>query len=140
MNREVMRQRVFHDPLAKQQLEAIIHPLVSLESAHQAELARQAGKSWVVFDIPLLVESTRWRQQLDKVLVVDCEEATQVSRVMAREGADKGWTRGAVDLVIASQASRTQRRAAADCVIYNDGGSLADVAEQVQKIVARITL
>lgn len=140
MNREVMRQRVFHDPLAKQQLEAIIHPLVSLKSAHQAELARQAGKSWVVFDIPLLVESTRWRQQLDKVLVVDCEEATQVSRVMAREGADKGWTRGAVDLVIASQASRTQRRAAADCVIYNDGVSLADVAEQVQKIVARITL
>ena len=144
MNRDVMRQRVFADVNAKLQLEAIIHPLVSQESVRQAQLARQAGSAWVVFDIPLLVESRRWRQQLDKVLVVDCEEATQVSRVMARESAENGnnngWTRDAIEKVIAQQASRAQRLAAADWVIYNDGLSLTRLAEQVQKMADCITL
>ena len=140
LNRDAMRQRVFADPSARKRLEAIIHPLVSIESARQAELARHAGMAWAVFDIPLLVESQRWRSQLDKVLVIDCEEATQISRVMAREGAGKGWTKETVEKVISSQASRSQRRAAADWVIYNEGLSLAALAEQVQKIVARITL
>lgn len=144
LRRDVMRQRVFDDPAVKKQLEAIIHPLVSQESARQAELAGQAGSAWVVFDIPLLVESQRWRQQLDKVLVVDCEEATQISRVMARETTksdnNNGWTQEAVEKVMAQQASRAQRRAAADWVIYNDGLSLARLAEQVQKIADRITL
>ena len=85
MNRDVMRQRIFDDPAAKKQLEAIIHPLVSSESARQAEVAYLSGSSLLVFDVPLLVESHRWRQQLDKVLVVDCTEATQISRVMARD-------------------------------------------------------
>jgi dephospho-CoA kinase len=144
MNRDVMRQRVFDDPTVKRQLEAIIHPLVYQESARQVELARQTGFAWVVFDIPLLVESTRWRQQLDQVLVVDCEEATQIIRVMTREstqhGASKGWTRDAVEKVIAQQASRAQRRAAADWVIYNDGLDLTHLAGQVQKMAGRITL
>ncbi len=144
MNRDVMRQRVFDDPTAKKQLEAIIHPLVSHEASRQAEAARQAGRRCVVFDIPLLVESARWQQQLDKVLVVDCEEATQISRVMTREstehGNSKGWTRDAIEKVIAQQASRAQRRAAADWVIYNDGADLTDLAEQVQKMAGRITL
>ena len=144
MNRNVMRQRVFDDPAVKKQLEAIIHPLVSQESARQAELAGQAGSAWVVFDIPLLVESRRWRQQLDKVLVVDCEEVTQISRVMARETTtsdnNNGWTQDAVEKVMAQQATRAQRRAAADWVIYNDGLSLARLAGQVQKIADRITL
>ena len=144
LRRDVMRQKVFDDPAVKKQLEAIIHPLVSQESARQAGLAGQAGSAWVVFDIPLLVESQRWRQQLDKVLVVDCEEATQVSRVMARampgDGDTLGWTRDGVEKVIAQQASRAQRRAAADWVIYNDGLSLVRLAEQVQKMANRITL
>ena len=144
MNRDVMRQLVFADPAAKLQLEAIIHPLVSHEAARQAVKAQSSGSIFAVFDIPLLVESKRWRQQLDKVLVVDCEEATQISRVMARESAassdNKGWTRDAVEKVIAQQASRARRRAAADWVIYNDGLSLTSLAEQIQKIADRITL
>jgi dephospho-CoA kinase len=144
MNREVMRQRVFADPACRHQLEAIIHPLVSAESARLAELAGQAGSAWLVFDIPLLVESKRWRQQLDKVLVVDCEEATQITRVLSREssheGSDNGWTKEAVEKVIASQASRAQRRAAADWVIYNDGLSPQALSAQVEKIVESITL
>lgn len=140
MNRDVMRQRVFADLNARRQLEAIIHPLVRAESARQTEAARQAGSTLVVFDIPLLVESQRWRQQLDKVLVVDCEKATQISRVKARESANNGWTHEAVEKVIASQATRAERLAAADLVIYNDGLTLGELAAQVSKIARRITL
>ncbi len=144
MDRDVMRQRVFSDPAAKLQLEAIIHPLVSHEAARQARQALHAGCALLVFDIPLLVESKRWRQQLGKVLVVDCEETTQVSRVMARESIktsdNRGWTHDAVEKVIASQATRSQRRAAADWVIYNDGLSLNALAEEVQKIIDCVTL
>ena len=136
MNREAMRQRVFADPNARQQLEAIIHPLVSSESARQTEAAREAGCALLVFDIPLLVESSRWRKQLDRVLVVDCEVTTQISRVMQRSG----WTQVMVENVIASQATRTQRLAAADLVIYNDELALDDLARQVRQILQRITL
>lgn len=140
MNRDVMRQRVFDDLQAKKQLEAIIHPLVSSESARQAEAAYKAGRTWLVFDIPLLVESRRWRQQLDKVLVVDCTEATQISRVMARETGQSQWTPEAVEKVLAQQASRATRRAAADWIIYNDGLSLAALVLVVGQLLARIKL
>ena len=136
MNREAMRQRVFADPSARQQLEAIIHPLVSSESARQAQAAREAGCAFLVFDIPLLVESSRRREQLDRVLVVDCEVTTQTSRVIQRSG----WTQAMVENVIASQATRTQRLAAADLVIYNDELALDDLAGQVRQILQRITL
>ena len=140
MNRDVMRQRVFADPKAKLQLEAIIHPLVNAESLRQTEAAGQAGSALVVFDIPLLVESQRWRQQLDKVLVVDCERATQIGRVRARESTSQGWTDEAIEKVIASQATRSQRLAAADLVIYNDGLGLGELAEQVKQMTGSITL
>lgn len=140
MNRDVMRQRVFDDLQAKKQLEAIIHPLVSSESARQAEAAYKAGRTWLVFDIPLLVESRRWRQQLDKVLVVDCTEATQISRVMAREIGQSQWTPEAVEKVLAQQASRATRRAAADWIIYNDGLSLAALVLVVGQLLTRIKL
>lgn len=140
MNRDVMRQRVFEDPNVKQQLEAIIHPLVGAESARQAEAARLAGCALVVFDIPLLVESQIWRQKLDKVLVVDCEKSTQISRVMARESTNESWTHEVTERVIASQATRKQRLVAADLVIFNDGLTLAGLAEQVRQICGRITL
>ncbi|MBC7610716.1 MAG: dephospho-CoA kinase, partial [Polaromonas sp.] len=120
MNRDFMRQQAFDNPAIKQQLEAIVHPLVGLETSRQAELADLAGMTCMVFDIPLLVESGRWRSKLDQVLVVDCSEATQISRVMARNG----WTPEAVQKVIAAQAGRAARRAAADICIYNDGLSL----------------
>ena len=136
MNRDAMRQRIFSDSNARQQLEAIIHPLVSNESARQAEVARQAGCAFLVFDIPLLVESSRWRNQLDRVLVVDCEVTTQISRVLQRSG----WTQAMVANVIASQANRTQRLAAADLVIYNNALTLDDLAAQVREILLRITL
>ena len=143
MDRDVMRDLAFNDPAVKRQLEAIIHPLVSQESARLAAAAADAGNACLLFDIPLLVESRRWRQQLDQVLVVDCSEATQISRVMARQsqpGMQGHWTREAVQKVMASQASRAQRRAAADACIYNDGLSLEALGLLVRQLSRRFGL
>ena len=136
MNRDAMRQRVFADPGVKQRLEAIIHPLVNSEAARLTEDARRAGCALVVFDIPLLAESGRWRKQLDKILVIDCEVATQINRVIQRSG----WTQAMVESVIASQATRAERLAAADLVIYNDELALDDLAGHVSKLMHRIAL
>ena len=130
MDRQAMRERVFKDPQARQQLEAIIHPLVSQMGREQTEAVLQSGKRCLVHDVPLLVESgTRWRTQVDRVWVVDCELGTQRERVMARSG----LAAPEVDRIIASQASRAQRLACADVVIYNQGLSLAQLHQQVQK-------
>jgi dephospho-CoA kinase len=130
LDRDHMRELVFSDPDAKRRLEAIIHPLVGAETARQAAQAQQSGQACIVFDVPLLVESGRWRQQLDRVLVVDCSEETQISRVMARSS----WTRQMVEQVMAGQASRMQRLAAADVCINNDGTvSLAALALRVRQ-------
>ena len=120
--------------------ESIIHPYVGVEATRLAEVARQAGSALVVFDIPLLVESRRWRQLLDKVLIVDCEEMTQIGRVSARESGNAGWTPQTVEKVIAQQASRAERLAAADMVIYNEGLSLDELVTQVGEISHHITL
>ena len=120
LDRERMRAHVFSDPSAKQRLEGIIHPLVSLETKRQAQVALDAGHRTVVFDVPLLVESGRWRSQVDRVLVVDCLVETQIQRVMARNN----FSRDTVEKIIAAQATREQRLAAADWVIYNDALSL----------------
>jgi dephospho-CoA kinase len=136
MERDLMRQLVFTDASARRRLESIVHPLVSQETFRQYRQAVSAGSACVVFDVPLLVESGRWRQQLDQVLVVDCSEATQISRVMARNG----WPRDAVEKVIAGQASRAQRLSAADLCVYNDGLPLDALDLQVRGLAARFGL
>ncbi len=128
LDRERMRQQVYADPLARRQLEAIIHPLVGQEIERQLEAARAGKHRCAVFDIPLLVESGRWRQRLDRVLVVDCRPDTQVARVQARSGLDAD----AVRAIIATQASRAQRLATADLVIFNEQISLDELATEVR--------
>jgi dephospho-CoA kinase len=127
LDRALMRERVFADPSARQRLEAILHPLIRDETARQAD---PAGKPVIVFDVPLLVESGRWREQVDRVLVVDCEEETQVARVMARSG----WSEPAVRQVIAQQARRADRRACADAVVYNESLSREELSSQVRAL------
>lgn len=136
MDRDYMRQLAFADPLVKQQLEAIIHPLVGQEAFRQSSEAVAAGRTCIVFDIPLLVESGRWRQLLDRVLVVDCREATQIERVTARNG----LAREMVEKIMAAQASRLERLAAADLCICNDGLSLAALEFQVRQLAQRFGL
>lgn len=136
LDRAFMRTLVFQDPSARQRLEAIIHPLVGSLTERQALQAEASGARLLVFDVPLLVESGRWRPQVDAVLVVDCAEATQVQRVMARNQLE----RPAIEAIMAAQATRAQRRAAADCVIYNDGLDLAALREEVLSISAWLPL
>ena len=130
LDRERMRALVFAEPEAKRRLEVIIHPLVSQETARMAQLAQDSGHPCLVFDVPLLVESGRWRQQVDQVLVVDCLAETQISRVMARSGLN----RAAVVAIMTAQASRDQRLQAADVVIFNDGLTLDALAHEVSDL------
>lgn len=134
MNRNVVRALVFRDPNIRLQLESIIHPLVSQETARQDAAAIALGRRCVVYDIPLLVESPRWRGRLDRVLVVDCLPSTQIDRVMAREVARPEWSKSAVEQVMAVQASRAQRLAAADICVYNDGVSLDGLAQILEQL------
>lgn len=137
LNRDRMRALVYADPQAKQRLEAIVHPLVGQETDRQAQAALAAGHRCVVFDVPLLVESgRRWRQKVRRVLVVDCPVATQIERVMARNG----LSRPEVEKIIAAQASRAQRLAAADIVIHNQDLSLPALGEEVRQVVERFGL
>ena len=136
LDRAFMRELIFQDPSAKQRLEAIIHPLVGALTERQALQAEACGAQLLVFDVPLLVESGRWRQQVSAVIVVDCEEETQIQRVMARNGLE----RAAVEKIMAAQASRTQRRAAADWVIYNDALDFAALRQEVLSISAQLPL
>ena len=115
LDRERMRERVFSDPGAKALLESIVHPHV--QARLQAQLDGMHG-GCALFDVPLLVESGRWRERVHAVLVVDCDADTQITRVMARNG----WTREAVVRVLNAQASREQRLAAADGVLFNGRG------------------
>lgn len=136
LNREAMRALVFTKPEARQQLEAIVHPLVARETARQTQAAADAGQRLVVFDVPLLVESRHWRSRVDRVLVVDCREQTQIERVMARSQLSSE----AVQAIIAQQASREMRLRAADLVIYNDDLTLPALQAEVQQIARRFGL
>lgn len=127
LDRVRMRERAFRDAAGRQRLEAILHPLIGAETQR---LAQAANARVTVFDVPLLVESAHWRERVDKVLVLDCGEATQVDRVAARPG----WSREAAQAVIAQQAPRALRRSCADAVIHNDGLSLAELESAVRSL------
>ena len=136
LDRDRMRERAYADPNARKQLESIIHPLVGQESARQVQAALDVGARCIVFDIPLLVESGRWRAQVDQVLVVDCSAQTQVDRVVARSA----LAPDAVRAIMAAQATRGQRLAAADIVICNDGLSLEQLRDNVVQVARRFGL
>jgi dephospho-CoA kinase len=133
LDRDRMRAHVFARPDARAQLEAIVHPLVGQEIARQAA-ASQARCT--VFDVPLLVESPRWRPQLDWVLVVDCTRETQVQRVMTRNG----WDRATIETILDSQSPRETRLAAADTVIFNDGNGIEHLQREVDRWAHRFGL
>jgi dephospho-CoA kinase len=96
----------------------------------QAAEAQNSGRRCAVFDIPLLVESAHWRQKVERVLVVDCSAEVQCQRVMARSQ----LTRAEVEAIVASQATRQRRLAAADVVIFNEKLSLTQLAIEVKRL------
>ncbi len=136
LDRDRMRALAYTTPRARQQLEAIIHPLVGAETWRQARAAQAAGHPCLVFDVPLLVESSSWRQKVDHVLVVDCLPETQVRRVVARNA----LAPAAIEAIMAAQSSRLSRLKAADSVIFNDGLSLADLSLEVAALAPRFKL
>jgi len=114
MDRDWMRRLAFTESDARQRLEQILHPRIrALLDARLAAAPAQVA----IAVIPLLVESGDARGRFDRVLVVDCPEETQIARVMARSG----LARDDVLAIMRRQASRQQRLAAADDVIFNDG-------------------
>jgi len=114
LERARMRELVFSDALAKARLEAILHPRIVEQAL--AEAAAASG-AYVIFVVPLLVQSPAWRQRVTRIVVIDCPEAVQVARVMARNGLSEQQVRA----IMAAQATRAERLAAADDVITNDG-------------------
>lgn len=128
MDRSRMRARVFENPGARTQLEAILHPMIRAETARQLAALHAP---YCLLMIPLLVEAAagnplHWRDRYDRVLVADCSEDTQVRRVMARNGFEQQAVRRIMD----AQATRAQRLLRADDVIDNDG-DLAALRPQV---------
>ena len=130
LDRDRMRALAFGDAGAKSRLEGILHPMIGVEADRQA---MSASGRVVVFDVPLLAESHTWRARVERVLVVDCLESTQVDRVSRRPG----WTIEAAQRVVAQQASRARRRAIADAVIHNDGIDLDTLRVHVGTLWAR---
>jgi dephospho-CoA kinase len=128
LDRARMRALVFADPGAKASLEAILHPRI--RAACDAQAAAATG-AYLLFVVPLLVESGNWRDRVDRVLVIDCAERTQLARVMARNGLSEDQ----VLAIMANQATRSQRLAAADDVITNDDG-MAALAPQIAALHA----
>jgi len=128
LDRAQMRTQVFSSADAKARLEAILHPLIRSETERVAATAQGA---YLLFVVPLLVESGSWRQRVARVLVVDCSEATQLQRVMRRNGLPEAQVRA----IMAAQATRAQRLAAADDVVDNEGDPRA-LAPQVERLHA----
>jgi dephospho-CoA kinase len=120
MDRDWMRAKVFAEPHARARLEAILHPLISRAAL---EAGASATGCYVVFVVPLLVESGRWTDRVDRVCVVDCDPETQVRRVQSRSG----LTADTIQRIMAAQAARGTRLAAAHDVILNDGATSAEM-------------
>lgn len=129
LDRAQLRQLVLSQEEARRDLEAILHPLIQARAAALAAPAQADGRP-IVFDVPLLVESRAWRRQVDRVLLVDCDEAVQLQRGSARSG----WTAAQVQAIMAAQASRAQRRAAADATLDNSRLSLEQLHQSLQAV------
>ncbi|MEX3786866.1 dephospho-CoA kinase [Paraburkholderia sp. BR14374] len=124
LDRARMRTLVFSDDTARQRLESITHPLIRVETEREE---REAKGPYVIVVVPLLVESGTWKNRVNRVLTVDCSIDTQVARVMSRNG----FSREQVLAIIARQATREARLAAADDVIVNDNAPPLELEAQV---------
>ncbi len=128
LDRTVMRTLVFADATARKRLEAILHPMIRAEGERQL-LASATRSPYAVLVVPLLVESGDYRKRVNRVAVVDCAETTQVARVMRRNG----LSGSEIERMLAAQATRAERLAAADDIIENDG-ALADLPPRIERL------
>ena len=129
LDRSAMRALAFQRPEARRQLEAILHPMIRAESARQCV---EVPGPYVILAVPLLIESGDYRARCNRICVVDCPEALQVTRVRQRNALPEAQIRS----IMAAQAGREQRLAAADDVIDNSG-TLEALEVQVERLHAR---
>ncbi|HHJ39916.1 MAG: dephospho-CoA kinase [Methylothermaceae bacteria B42] len=125
LDRAKLRELVFNHPRLKEKLEAILHPAVYVE---MARLAKKSNSPYVIFSIPLLVE-TGAEKNFHRILVIDCPEALQIARLKQRDNLQEDM----IKQILQNQATRPQRLAVADDVIVNDG-SLAKLEQQVEEL------
>ncbi|MBS0372071.1 MAG: dephospho-CoA kinase [Proteobacteria bacterium] len=129
LNRPAMRALAFEDPDVRKRLEGILHPMIREESDRQC---REAHAPYVVLVVPLLIESGTYRGRVQRLCVVDCPEDVQVERVVSRSGLEACQVRA----IMAVQARRADRLAAADDVVDNSG-DLPQLREQVASLHCR---
>lgn len=132
MDRAKMRNLVFSDSAAKRRLELILHPLI-LEHATE-QLRQLQTRPYIIIVVPLLPESAAFRNLVQRVLVVDCDEKTQMVRVTGRSSMTEEVARD----IIAQQSSRFERLKIADDVVHNDAG-LDSLAKHVAGLHAYYT-
>lgn len=130
LDRARMRERVFDDPAAKASLERILHPLIRAAAEREAAAAQAAP--YLVFAVPLLVESGDWRERVDRVLLVDCPVTLQIERVVRT----RALARAQAESIVAQQASRAQRLDVADDVVVN-AGAPAPIAARIARLHCR---
>lgn len=129
VDRACLRRRVFSDPAARAQLEAILHPLI------RQEVEKRAGRSaapYLLIVVPLLLETRQYRELVQRVLVIDCAEEAQVARTMQRSGLSAAEVRA----IMACQLPREERLCQANDVLHNDGDQ-ESLRQQVEKLHAR---
>jgi dephospho-CoA kinase len=129
LDRSAMRALAFADPAARRRLESILHPLIRAETERRCKLAAANGAPYIVLVVPLLVESGDYRQRVGRILVVDCADELRIARVELRSG----LSRAEIERVMAAQAGRSDRLAAADDIIRNDGPP-AELTAQVERL------
>ncbi len=127
LDRRILRDLIFRDPGARRDLEAILHPLIR---TRMEQWAAAAAGAYIVLAIPLLIEGASL-DRVDRILVVDVDEAVQLQRVTERDGC----TLEQAHAILASQASRSARLAAADDVLLNLG-TVTDLRRAVDRLHA----
>ena len=133
LDRSKMRSLVFQNLEAKKALEAITHPIIKQETIKLAKQLAEDGFPYLVFVVPLLLESGNWKEQIDHLVVVDCPEELQIERVMQRSNLSSTEVMG----ILKAQATRLERLAVANTVIENQG-KLTELKEAVERLHQKI--
>ena len=136
LDRATARQRVFSDPKAKRALEEILHPLIRRDVDARLLASRAA---YVIVDVPLLIETGAYRDRVQRVVVVDCDEQLQIDRTAARSNLN----RSEVEAIMSTQATRAERLQHADDIILNESGiealvSSVEVVDQRLRALAKL--
>ena len=127
LNRAALREKVFADENARRQLEEILHPAIYDQVLQRVSQHPQAP--YQVIAIPLLFENDRYRNLVQRSLLIDCDETLQVSRTSARSG----LSASAVEAIMRAQLSRAERIGKADDIITNNRG-LPELKKEIEEL------